>query len=93
MEDIVIVGGGPAGLTAAIYVERAGKHAVVYEGNVCGGQIINASKVENYPSIQEISGADFALNLYNQAVKLGVEVRFDKVVGIVEKLNQKKLKV
>ena len=84
MEDIVIVGGGPAGLTAAIYVERAGKHAVVYEGNVCGGQIINASKVENYPSIQEISGADFALNLYNQAVKLGVEVRFDKVVGISE---------
>lgn len=86
MEDIVIVGGGPAGLTAAIYVQRAGKHAVVYEGNVCGGQIINASKVENYPSISEISGADFALNLYNQAVKLGAEVRFEKVVGIsVEK--------
>lgn len=92
MEDIVIIGGGPAGLTAAIYVERAGKHAVVFEGNVCGGQIINAAKVENYPSIAEISGADFAMNLYEQAKNLGAEIKFEKVVGIEDNGTYKTVK-
>lgn len=82
MEDIVIVGGGPAGLTAAIYVQRAGKHAIVYEGNVPGGQIMTAAVVVNYPSIKSISGAEFSQNLYEQALALGAEVRFAKVVGL-----------
>ena len=90
MEDIVIIGGGPAGLTAAIYVQRAGKHAVVLEGNAPGGQIINATKVENYPSIKSISGVDFAQNLYEQAADLGAEIRFVKAVGI-ELENTKKI--
>ncbi len=92
MEDVIIIGGGPAGLTAAIYVERAGKHALVFEGNVCGGQIVNAAKVENYPSIKEISGADFAMNLYEQAKNLGAEIKFEKVVGIVDNKNYKTVK-
>ena len=92
MEDIVIVGGGPAGLTAAIYVQRAGKHAVVYEGNVCGGQIVNAAKVENYPSVEKIAGTDFALNLTAQAEKLGAEIRYEKVVGLEDKGDHKIVK-
>lgn len=92
MEDIVIIGGGPAGLTAAIYVQRAGKHAVVYEGNACGGQIINAAKVENFPAIADISGADLAVNMYEQAQKLGAEIRFEKVVGLEDKKDYKIVK-
>lgn len=82
MEDIIVIGAGPAGLTAAIYIQRAGKHAIVFEGNMFGGQIVNALNVENYPSIKSISGADFAQNLYDQAIALGAEVKFSKVVGI-----------
>lgn len=82
MEDIVIIGGGPAGLTAAIYVQRAGKHAIVLEGNAPGGQILNAANIQNYPSIKSISGVEFAQNLYEQATELGAEIRFVKVVGI-----------
>ena len=85
MEDIVIVGGGPAGLTAAIYIERAGKHAIVFEGASVGGQIITAANVVNYPGIKSISGADFATELYEQALALGAEVRFEKVVGVENK--------
>lgn len=92
MEDIVIVGGGPAGLTAAIYVQRAGKHAVVYEGNACGGQIINAAKVENFPAIADIAGADLAMNMYEQAQKLGADIRFEKVVGLEDKNDYKLVK-
>ncbi len=82
MEDIVIVGGGPAGLTAAIYIQRAGKHAVVFEGNAPGGQILTASIVMNYPAIKSITGAEYSQSLYEQAVALGTEVRFAKVAGI-----------
>ena len=86
MEDIVIIGAGPAGLTAAIYVQRAGRHAVVYEGKAYGGQIVYANNVENYPAIKNISGVDYATNLYEQAIALGAEVRFEKITGI--KLNR-----
>ena len=91
MEDIVVIGGGPAGLTAAIYIERAGKHAVVFEGATVGGQIVTAANVVNYPGIKSISGADFALGLYEQAIGLGAEVRFSKVVGIEDKGEKHKL--
>ena len=82
MEEIIVVGGGPAGLTAAIYIQRAGKHALVFEGNVPGGQIVTTPSVKNYPAIKEISGADYATELYEQALALGAEVKFAKVVGI-----------
>lgn len=82
MEEIIIVGGGPAGLTAAIYVQRAGKHALVFEGNMPGGQIVTTPSVKNYPAIKEISGADYATELYEQALALGADVKFAKVVGI-----------
>ena len=88
--DIVIVGAGPAGLTAAIYARRASKSVLVLEAKAWGGQIINTPDIENYPVVAHISGADFANDLYNQAVALGAEVKLEKVVG-VENLGKAKL--
>lgn len=82
MYDIVIVGAGTAGLSAAIYGVRAGKSVLVLEAAAYGGQIINTPDIENYPGIAHISGFDFATGLYNQAKDLGAEIRFEKVVGI-----------
>ncbi|MCR5614888.1 MAG: thioredoxin-disulfide reductase [Saccharofermentans sp.] len=82
MADIIIVGAGPAGLSAAIYARRAGMSTVVYEAESYGGQIINTPEVENYPAIAKISGFDFADSLYKQAEALGAVVKFDKVTEI-----------
>ena len=80
--DIVIVGAGTAGLSAAIYAVRAGKRVIVLEATTHGGQIVNTPEVENYPGIQKISGFEFANNLYKQAKSLGAEVIYEKVIGI-----------
>ena len=80
--DIVIVGAGTAGLSAAIYGVRAGKRVLVLEEKTYGGQIINTPEVENYPGIPKISGFEFATNLYNQAIGLGVEVKMEKAVRL-----------
>ncbi len=82
MTDIIIVGAGTAGLTAAIYAVRAGKSAIVFEANAYGGQIINTPDIENYPGISHVSGFDFATELYNQATGLGAEVKFEGVASI-----------
>ena len=82
MYDIIIIGAGPAGLTSALYARRANKKVLVLEAKCYGGQIINASKIENYPGIEVISGFDFATNLYNQALKQGAEVKFETAVKI-----------
>jgi thioredoxin reductase (NADPH) len=88
--DVIIVGAGPAGLTAAIYVRRAAKTVLVLEARAWGGQIINTPDIENYPAAAHISGADFANSLYAQATALGAEVRLEKVVQ-VEDLGRAKL--
>lgn len=82
MYDIIVVGAGPAGLTAAIYGCRALKKVLVLEANSYGGQIVNTLDIENYPVEAHISGFDFATKLYNQAKDLGAEVKFEKVVQI-----------
>ena len=82
MYDILIVGGGPAGLTAAIYGLRAGKTVLVIEKNGFGGQIAYSPKVENIPGFAEISGAEFADKLTEQAMGLGAEVELEKVTGV-----------
>ncbi len=82
MYDIIIVGAGPAGLTAAIYALRGNKKVLVLESKTYGGQIVNASKIENYPGIQEISGFDYATALYNQVTSLGGEIKFEEVTKI-----------
>ena len=82
--DIVIVGAGPAGLTAAIYARRASKSVLVLEAKAWGGQIINTPDIENYPVVPHISGADFANELYRQATALGAEVKLEKVTAVEE---------
>ena len=82
MYDIIIVGGGPAGLTSAIYALRAGKTVLVIEKNGFGGQIAFSPKVENIPGTRSISGADFADKLTDHAMDLGAEVELEKVISV-----------
>lgn len=84
MYDIIIVGAGPAGMTAALYARRANKKVLVLEAKAYGGQIVKANLVENYPGIEKISGFDFATNLYNQIINLGCEVKFETVIKITK---------
>ena len=91
MYDIVIIGAGPAGLTAAIYARRANKKVLVLEAKNYGGQIINTPNIENYPAIEKISGFDYATNLYNQALKQGAEIIFEKVINIKNSKEEKQV--
>lgn len=84
MYDIIIVGAGPAGLTAALYALRANKKVLVLEAKSYGGQIINANKIENYPALPNVSGFEFATNLYNQVKELGCEIKFETVKRVEE---------
>lgn len=79
--DVAVIGAGPAGLTAAVYVRRAGATVKVFEGASIGGQISAAENVENFPGIRAISGMDLAMNLYEQAEALGAEFEFEAVTG------------
>ena len=87
MYDIIIVGAGPAGLTSALYALRANKKVLVLEAKSYGGQITNASLVENYPGLPNVSGFDFATNLYNQVLDLNGEVKFEAVIRIEDDLT------
>lgn len=82
MYDILIIGGGTAGLTAAIYARRAGKTVLLLEGTAFGGQITSSPLVENYPALPGISGADYAQALLEQAKALGAETKFGKVSAV-----------
>lgn len=84
MKDMIIVGAGTAGLSAAIYAQRSGLKALVLEGNAYGGQIVNTPDIENYPGTAHISGFDFATNLYQQALDLGAKVQYEKVVEVID---------
>lgn len=82
--DIGIIGGGTAGMTAAVYGQRAGKRTIMIEGMNYGGQITVSPKVENYPGITSVSGAEFSMNLLDQAMGLGAETELEQVTGIHE---------
>ena len=84
MYDIIIVGAGPAGMTAALYAARANKKVLVFEAKSYGGQIALANKVENYPGIKNINGLDLATDMYNQIKDLGVEVKLEMVKKITK---------
>ena len=89
MTDIIIIGAGPAGLTAAIYARRASKSVLVLEAKSYGGQIINTPEIENYPAAAHISGVDFAMRLYEQAKELGAQIVFEKAVEIRDEGTEK----
>lgn len=90
--DIVIIGAGTAGLTAAIYAARAGKKVLILENEGIGGQIATSPKVENYPGFSEISGMEFSDRLYEQASALGVELELDKAEKITDNGDNKTVK-
>ncbi len=81
MYDMIILGAGTAGLSAAIYGVRSGLSVLVIEKNIHGGQILNTPDIENYPGIPKISGYEFVENLYNQVQALGVRVVYESVKG------------
>ena len=82
MYDVIIIGGGPAGLTSALYLLRADKNVLILEKENIGGQITSSSKVANYPGFGEISGMELMNNLYNQVVNLGGEVVLEEALEI-----------
>ncbi len=80
--DIIIIGGGPAGLTAAIYARRANKSILVLEKGTFGGQITASPKVENIPGFISVSGNEFAEQLLEQAMELGAEIECIEVLSV-----------
>lgn len=82
MYDIIIIGGGPAGLTAAIYAKRAGYTALILEGGTLGGQAATTPDIENWPGSKSVAGPDFAMNLYEQATALGADIKFESVKAL-----------
>lgn len=80
--DVIIIGGGIAGLTTAIYSVRSGLSVLVLEKKYCGGQIVDAAEVENYPGIKRISGADFATAMNEQVVEQGADVKYEEVINV-----------
>lgn len=89
MYDIIIVGAGPAGLTAALYALRASKSVLVIEQSTFGGQVTFSPKIENYPGFAEMSGNEFADKLLDQVLSMGAEVEMEKVTGIIDEGNRK----
>ncbi|NLM56591.1 MAG: NAD(P)/FAD-dependent oxidoreductase, partial [Clostridiales bacterium] len=82
MYDIIIIGAGPAGLTAAIYARRAQKSVLLIEKSTFGGQMTFSPKIENYPGISKISGSELADGMVSQAIEQGAELELDEVVEV-----------
>lgn len=91
MYDIIVVGGGPAGLTAALYALRADKNVLVIEKDTFGGQITHSPKVENYPGFAEMSGNEFADKLLDQVLGQGGEIELSRVTSVEDKGDVKKV--
>ena len=86
--DIAIVGGGPAGMTAALYAARAGKSVLLFEGEMLGGQILPTRKIENYPALPDVDGYTFADGLTKQITALGVQIVYATVSGIEKNADE-----
>jgi len=83
--DVIIIGGGPAGLTAGLYTSRAGLKSLLVERGLLGGQMVNATLVENYPGFPDgISGSELGSLMHQQAVKYGLEVVTAEVTGLTQ---------
>ncbi|HHT76581.1 MAG TPA: FAD-dependent oxidoreductase [Clostridiaceae bacterium] len=89
MKDVIIIGGGPAGLTAALYASRSGLSVLLLESDNVGGQIASAPLVENYPGTPQISGMLFADQLFEQVMGLGVAFELEKAVEIIDNGSHK----
>jgi thioredoxin reductase (NADPH) len=80
--DVVIIGGGPAGLTAGLYAARAKMNALLLERKWPGGQLLNTDKIEDYPGFESISGPQLAERMEKQARKLGLKIEMDEAIAI-----------
>lgn len=88
MVDIIVVGGGPSGMSAALYALRSNKSVLILERENFGGQIANSPRVENYPSVKEISGLDLSDHMFEQIMDLGAQFELEDVLSI-EKVDDK----
>ena len=82
MYDVIIIGAGPAGITAGIYCQRANLKTIIFEKETIGGQIASSPLVENFPGCKSISGMELANNFYEQAVELGIPIEIEEVLKI-----------
>ena len=89
MYDVIVVGGGPAGMTAALYAQRNGKTSLVIEKAGFGGQITHSPKVENYPGTLSMSGNEFADSMLDQILAQGAEIEFETVISVAEEDGKK----
>ena len=92
MYDTIIIGAGAAGMTAALNVLRNGKTCLILEKELIGGQIANSPRVENYPSIKEISGEEFSSNLFDQIISLGCDFELEEVLSVEKSVDIFKIK-
>lgn len=84
MVDVIVIGAGPSGMSAALNLLRAGHSVLILEKEAIGGQIATSPRVENLPSIKEISGEEFAFNFYNQIDDLGVQFELEDVLEVAK---------
>lgn len=87
VKDLIIIGAGPSGVSAAIYAKRANLDFIIFEKFAIGGQVINAFEIENYPGFNKIFGSDLAINLMNNLTALNVEVKYEEVVSLEKNEN------
>ena len=92
MYDIIVVGGGAAGMTAALYAQRNGKSALVIEKNGFGGQITHSPEVENFPGTLQMSGNEFADKMLDQILAQGAEIEFENVIAVEDHGDHKVVK-
>ncbi len=82
--DVIVVGGGAAGMTAALYALRNGKSVLVLEREAFGGQITHSPKVENYPGFLSMSGNEFAEKLFDQIMAQGADIEVETVTEVID---------
>ena len=86
MKDLIIIGAGPGGVTAAIYAKRSNLDLLIFEKSCVGGNVVNAFEIENYPGVGKIVGADLSINFLNELDALGIEVNYEEIAK-VEKVD------
>lgn len=80
--DLVIIGAGPAGMTAALYASRAGLTTVMIDGTAPGGKLLKTYQVDNYPGVPSVSGPDLAMQMYQQSIEFGAQYMFGEVESV-----------
>lgn len=89
--EIIIIGAGPAGLTAALYASRAGMKVAILEKSAPGGKLVKTHQIQNYPGIASIAGADLAYQMYDHATRFGAEYLYGDVVDVVDEGSYKRV--